>query len=209
MAVVAAGIALTAVSLLLSIGDKKEVGGVTFDAFISETQTITTEVTEFPIEDGSIVSDHSIIKPKTLQIRAIISDTPIKFLGGLDNAADLISNVFADESSKPSKRGWEDLRDILEARDILTISTELSVFENMVLQTMSSTSDKDTGRALVIDMTFKEILTVETEERKLSTKEVEDIQKDRVKDSQDKGLQSTKNITDTSFAKSMKTSLGF
>ena len=50
---------------------------IKLDCTPNETHTITNVVTEHPLEDGSVISDHIIRKPKTLSLTGIISDDPI------------------------------------------------------------------------------------------------------------------------------------
>lgn len=48
-----------------------------FDAVLSETHQATSLPTMFPVEDGSVISDHVIQNPITLSLTGIISDTPL------------------------------------------------------------------------------------------------------------------------------------
>ena len=50
---------------------------VQLDVYESETHGMSTEVTDFPVEDGPNVSDNVRRKPKTLQIEGYVSDTPL------------------------------------------------------------------------------------------------------------------------------------
>ncbi len=49
-----------------------------FDAVVEETHSSSLDVTEFPIEDGSIINDHAIVQPVELTIRGITSNHPIE-----------------------------------------------------------------------------------------------------------------------------------
>lgn len=45
-----------------------------FDAILEESSELITDVTEFPIEDGSVGNDHAVQRPLTLTMRVGISD---------------------------------------------------------------------------------------------------------------------------------------
>jgi len=59
------------------------------DATISETPTYDAEVTAFPVEDGPDVTDNIALRPITLQIDGVISETPITLKG---TAASLVTS---------------------------------------------------------------------------------------------------------------------
>lgn len=56
------------------------IGGVFFDAVLSEATELVTEVTEFPIEDGSVGNDHALQRPLRITMRVGISDNPFRAL---------------------------------------------------------------------------------------------------------------------------------
>jgi len=57
-----------------------DVGGesIVFDATITESSELTTEVTEFPVETGAIGNDHAVQRPLRITMRVGISDNPAR-----------------------------------------------------------------------------------------------------------------------------------
>ena len=53
---------------------------VVFDAVVNEDHAMSATVTEHPIEDGSIISDHVIQQPDQLTLRGIVSNSPINLV---------------------------------------------------------------------------------------------------------------------------------
>lgn len=53
------------------------------DAVLSETHSRDVEVTSFPLEDGSTISDHIVVPPVELQLQGIVSDAPLGDKAGL------------------------------------------------------------------------------------------------------------------------------
>lgn len=51
-----------------------------FDAVTRETHSLSSKLTEYPVETGSIISDHVIHNPITLEIEALVSNTPFQLL---------------------------------------------------------------------------------------------------------------------------------
>ena len=60
---------------LTVLGDSVE-----FDASKDEDHTGENEVTDFPVEEGANITDHSRPKPRTLQIHAFVTGTPMSLL---------------------------------------------------------------------------------------------------------------------------------
>lgn len=56
------------------------IGGVFFDAVLNESTELVTEVTEFPIENGSVGNDHALQRPLRLTMRVGVSDNPFRAL---------------------------------------------------------------------------------------------------------------------------------
>lgn len=55
---------------------RPSIGGEYFDAVLSESTELITDVTEFPIESGAIGSDHAVQRPLLITMRVGISDNP-------------------------------------------------------------------------------------------------------------------------------------
>lgn len=47
------------------------------DATISETHAMESQPTVFPLEDGSVISDHIIQQPPVITVTGVVTDTPI------------------------------------------------------------------------------------------------------------------------------------
>lgn len=58
----------------LFTNSRPAIGGLFFDAVLDESSELTTEVTEFPIEDGSVGNDHAVQRPLMLTMRVGVSD---------------------------------------------------------------------------------------------------------------------------------------
>jgi hypothetical protein len=60
---------------------------IEFDAVISESHSLRTNLTRHPIENGSTITDHAIREPITFKIKGIKSDHPISISTSLLNTA--------------------------------------------------------------------------------------------------------------------------
>ena len=56
---------------------------VPVDATLSETYTLSANITQNEIQDGNILSDHIHILPEKISLRCVISEAPVFFLSGV------------------------------------------------------------------------------------------------------------------------------
>lgn len=131
-----------------------KIGEYMVDASISEEHEGEAEATQYPIEDGSNVSDHVRVMPKTWRVSGIISDTPIG----------AIVAFRANASLKPSEEGRAYLESVLNAAEPVTVLTKLRTYDNMVMVGLSFSVDEETGDSLMFDAAFQQIV-IETNKR--------------------------------------------
>lgn len=148
---------------------------VTLDASISETHKRESPPTEFPVEDGTTISDHIIIKPFELEIQGMISDTPIKLLNSvLTTAAGValpasglvgvgaglaLFNALAGSGS-PSVSAYGQLLLLQEGRKAFDVLTTLKRYTGMFIKSISVPRDVGTGRALIFTVSLGQLLIV-------------------------------------------------
>jgi hypothetical protein len=141
-------------SLIYGTKNKLKIATIDVDVCISESHETQCDITENPVEIGSTITDHVQVKPATLTIEGLVSDTPINYLTG-------VRNIFSDTLSKKT---YEELVAIQKARQPISVITGLKQYANMILKTLSVPRNADTGKALRFNATFQEILIVESSE---------------------------------------------
>ncbi|HEY1815558.1 MAG TPA: hypothetical protein VGG74_24590 [Kofleriaceae bacterium] len=137
------------------------VGGYTIDASIREVHTFESEVTQFPVEQGSPISDNVRPKPITVQLEGIVSDTPLPPIVQ-SREVEVVGSGPGDDDSPPSVDAIAALLAIRDAREPVPISTALKSYDNMALQNLEIPRDSTTGEALRFTATFVQIVIVTT-----------------------------------------------
>lgn len=124
---------------------------IELDVIISESAQTSSIITSNPIENGADVNDHIIINPMTFNISGIVSDTKLS----------LISTIaeFTKESS-PSVEAWEELLELQANKIPFTLVTNLKAYDNVVLENLAETQDKNTSNSLHFTANLKEIIFV-------------------------------------------------
>jgi hypothetical protein len=163
-------------------------GELVVDAFIKETHTLSAEITEHPVEDGSVMVDHIINRPFSLSIDGIISNTPMSLVGL--TVFDSAVRYFENESNDTVAQALATIEDLFAKRTPLSIATSLKTYHKMVLESLSI--DRGGGfynDSLHFTCTAKQIRLAYQERIKVPEPKVS-----RAQPQQKKGLQETKSI---------------
>ena len=129
-----------------------------FDASISENHLSELDVTEHPVETGSDITDHLRVRPTTLDMTIIMSNRPIEILA--------TQKPLGIKGGSSLERAEDAFREMLRWQSeglLLTVVTTLRTYENMVLQRIAPTRDAPSGKILRAALSFREIVTTETQ----------------------------------------------
>ncbi|MDX1811580.1 MAG: hypothetical protein R3240_06505, partial [Gammaproteobacteria bacterium] len=91
-------------TLIFPSFSKAKIGTLALDASLQENHKLSSKVTSFPIENGSIVSDHILNNPITVSIEGFVTDSPVRYLSGV---RELLTGISG--SGSPSKTAFEKL----------------------------------------------------------------------------------------------------
>jgi len=127
------------------------------DVSVTESHVRQAQVTEHPVEDGSVIGDHKIYKPKVISLTAVISDTP---LGLLQLVAQVFQNPFATKTV--SQKGWDNLNKMYSEDEPIEIITGLESYTNMHIENLVANRNANTTGGVSFRARFKEIKVVET-----------------------------------------------
>lgn len=154
---------------------------ITVDCMVNEKHSRKSQPTEFEVEDGSTVSDHVILKPFSLSLTGIISDTPINLatlansalttavsavappLGVIGVAAGLSGVALAASlfgAKNPSVQAYNQLLGLQEARKPFDVVTTLKRYANMWISDLGAPRAADTGRVLLFELELTQLLLV-------------------------------------------------
>jgi len=128
------------------------IDGYRLDAAPSEDHAFESEVTSHPVEDGADITDHVRARPVTVSISGVVSDSPIGAVAD--------QRVLGDV---PSADAFTLLLEIRDAREPVTIQTNLRTFDNMVLTSLQVPQDASTGQSLRFRATFVQVELVRNE----------------------------------------------
>ena len=113
---------------------------ISLDASISEGHSYSSRVSQFPVEDGSTISDNIINDPAGLEIVGFVTNTPVVLF--IQNIANIVDDTTGGDRVKTA---FEALLALRESKEPFTIVTGLKTYENMVFTSLSFPRDKSTG----------------------------------------------------------------
>lgn len=123
------------------------------DATISHEHTLNSTVTEHPTEGGTTITDNIRNEPREISVTGFVTNYPVRLGLGVRGAR--------DDSRRQTAR--EALEEIRENKELVQITDELGVYENMALTSVTFPRDAQTYNGLRFTAAFKEIKIVGVE----------------------------------------------
>lgn len=152
-------------------------GNIELDATLKETHVWDSKVTEYPVEEGSPITDHIILSPDRLKIEGFISDHPILAsntiqsyitgiagISGITGIGDRISELLGDkETETRSLSIFNLLRTLRDKKEVLTVYTKYRIYTDMMLSTLSIPRDSSDGESIKFEAEFVNVRFVQTQ----------------------------------------------
>jgi len=153
----------------LFIRTKRSIGGVELDATLRETHSTTVTATSNPVELGADITDNAAVEPVQLELQVAVSDTPLG-LAAFTGLVDTVTGLFGSSTTNNltrSQAAYNTMVEIQNQREPISVQTKLKLYENMLITNISVSQDKDTSRIVMMNISLKEMIIVETETVKL------------------------------------------
>jgi len=134
------------------------VGGFYFDLSLDERHSFDNEVTTFPVENGSNITDNVSLQPIRLSLTGFVTNAPIIILQNSKDATFLRS----EGRKGRTELMFEAMKDIRDNKTPVSIVTGLISYDNMVLTSLTIPRNASMGDTLQISMEFTQIRYVNT-----------------------------------------------
>ena len=110
------------------------------DVTVTERHGLASNVTEKPVEDGSVISDTTVLQNARISITGILAD---------------------ERTGKSFAEKWQALQEIRRQRQPFSVVTSLGTYENMIFTAINVDRDVSTAGALFFsaDLTQVRIIT--------------------------------------------------
>jgi len=125
------------------------IDGVEFDALIDSDESLESDIPDYPVETGFMVSDTIIIRPKTLSLTLFVTDTPVTWKlrhGGIGRTQDVRAR----------------LKDVYYRKDLVTVVTTDETYKDMGIESIRFPRTKEDGTSYRIPISLKQVQKTQT-----------------------------------------------
>lgn len=134
------------------------INGFFLDCLISDNHQFDAEITDFPVENGSTISDNIRNKPLVVTMECLVSNSPLGQLRQL-----------RDKDSDPIDSAYDLMLKIRNDRQPIFIGTSLRTYENMALQNLGFSRKSGGADNLEFTAVFKQIeLVINNREKRVA-----------------------------------------
>jgi len=132
-----------------------------FDATTSESHKADVDITNHPIDANSFTADHAQVKPYTVSVSGVITNSPMLIN---NESSDLMPDGIFDASLKEPRVQEAYLRalGLLRQRTILTLDTGLYTYYSMMLKSIDFTRTSENQQAVFPRLEFQELRVVDS-----------------------------------------------
>ena len=150
------------------------VGSVELDLILDEDHSKSAQVTENPLQDGRSISDGIFLELQEGSLTGLVTNHSVKIAEErakqleLQDSETLMAEAENYQLENRAKRAWVDLKAVMDAKQPVTIVTSLEVYDNVAITNISTERNGDSGDALEIKVSFRQILTVSLMEHEVT-----------------------------------------
>lgn len=146
-------------------GTLETVSYIPLDVRERSGMSLSSQVSDNPVEAGTTVADHVIKDPRRITLEGLVSDSPV---GQTRQNVGLQGD---DEQVSPGSRAmscYQAFNDAWEKSSPLTVINELGVFDDMMIENLEFPREQGRGgNAIWFELTLKQITVVESQSASL------------------------------------------
>lgn len=150
---------------LIPLRPIRKIGNINVMVVIQENTNDTLTITKQPVQQGSSITDHSYREPTALSMTIYFQNNSLTSLvtsALFTNPLDTLNSGLSGLS-----KIYQNLLDLQNSRTPFDVITPKRIYKQMLIATLSQTTDKATENCLKIDISFQEVIIV-----KVSTTQV-------------------------------------
>lgn len=135
------------------IGDNLEV-----DVVVNRTTTLSSRVTEYPVEDGFPIADHVTRQPKQLSLTVVFTPTPV---------------TWNDSKANPNRMAEvaRELENIYQKAEPITVTLTDAIYENMIMLSAPLPRNVEDGYCYKMQIDFQQVRIVNQKTEALTSSE--------------------------------------
>lgn len=170
----AAAVGFVQAALLLGLDSilvkpKRGLGPFTMQVVVEEIHTDELEITDHPVEQGALITDHSFKRPALVVIRGGWSDSPTVsglfsgLVAGIGGTLGGLQSLITGNNVSQVRETYQKLLELQASRVPFDVLTGKRKYTDMLIQSLAQTTDRDHENDLFVTVTLRQVLIVRTE----------------------------------------------
>jgi hypothetical protein len=135
------------------------IAALTVDTVDDETHDWQNEVTNYPVETGSDITDNIRPKPDELSFKCFVSNAPIR--GLIDEISSYVDRWL--NGTKRLQECFNQLRNLRDSRQPCIVTTRYRTYENAAITGVHITRTNEVGEALEFTVSFRVVRIVSSQ----------------------------------------------
>ena len=147
----------------------RAIGSFVAQVVLEEIHQDTLEITDHPVDQGAVISDHAFKRPSELVVKCAWSNSPTVaglidgVVGGLKTTISGAQSLLSGNSENQVRDIYDKLLKLQESRVPFDVFTGKRIYTNMLVQSLSVTTDKQSENSLMVTATLRQVLIVATQ----------------------------------------------
>lgn len=156
----------------LFVGSDLKFGAIELDARLVEEFTLSTRITEHPVDAGADITDHEIKESPRYVMEGVVTDSPGAVAAAASAVTNRVSSVFtgSQTTSKRSTAAFLSLLDMWQKGELLDVQTHMGLWENLAIENLTARVDNNTANMLRFRVQMRQVrlvhLTIQPAEQK-------------------------------------------
>ena len=120
----------------------RSIGKFQFYCTVEEQLEDSVTMTDNPLQNGVLISDHFYSNPRKLSVH--------------------VGNIDEERGFANPRDTYTQVKECMDSGELLDVETKLSSYNNMKILTMSAVTNKETENTIELDLELREVILVET-----------------------------------------------
>lgn len=181
---------------LTYVDARSQVGTLILDVLATESISLEGDVTRYPVEDGTEISDHITVQSEKVSVSGLVSHLD------MIEAGDIFSGGDISVGKTRIIDAIDALRQLRDARTLISVITGLGIYTDMAIANARVNRTKENGNYVDIQIDLVKIVKVTLRQADLPPEKAAPSVKEKTGSTRQKAGQTSKSVSDSPSPKS-------
>jgi len=132
-----------------------------FDLYIDESHGLDFKISEHPLQDGAVITDHVTQQLRQCKITGMFTNHSVRRNRGNTETISIAGYEDAQPLENVARQKYTDLEDLAKRREPVRLVTSLIAYPKMLIKSIKTRRDDKSGESIKFTMTLTEFKTVQ------------------------------------------------